>query len=102
MTDWAGIATVIAGLVTLVGAVSAAAIAVIKQMQAGQNAQAAQAAIAAEQQNRYLATRGAEPVTSISPPMGTGNGKVDAAVTSQLAAAPTSPTTAPAPPVPPA
>lgn len=89
---------IIGGLVTLVGSISAAAVAVIRAMQEGQNKLAAAAAITAEQQNRYLATRGAEPVTMLSPPMGTGDGSIDKAVTNQLANAPTSPTTVPVTP----
>lgn len=80
--------------ITLVPAV----VAILNALKAGQTQQAAAAAIAAEQQNRYLATRGAEPVTAQSPPMGTGDGRVDKAVTSQLAMAPTSPSTVPEPP----
>lgn len=104
MSDWSvqdwllffgAVATFIS--VTLVPAV----LAILNAMRNGQVAQAAQAAIAAEQQNRYLATRNAEPVTNVSPPMGTGDGRVDAAVASQLAAAPTSPSTVPTPPIPP-
>lgn len=84
---------IIAAVATLVGSVSAAAVAIITAMRTGQDRQAASAAIAAEQQNRYLATRGAEPVTMQSPPMGTGDGRIDKAVTQQLANAPTSPST---------
>lgn len=83
--------------VTLVPAV----LAILNALKAGQDKQAAAAAITAEQKNRELATRGAEPVTMQSPPMGTGDGRVDAAVANQLAAAPTSPSTVPpAPPTP--
>lgn len=81
-------------LVTTIGGV---AVMIIKAMREGSAVQAAAAAIAAEQQNRYLATRGAVPVTMQSPPQGTGDGRVDTAVTNQLAAAPTSPSTVPAP-----
>ncbi len=98
MTDWAGIATVVGALTVLVGAITTAALTIIKALRDGQTQNAASSAIAAEQKNRELVTRGAEPVTALSPPMGTGNGRVDAAVTTQLAAAPTSPTTASAPP----
>lgn len=89
-------AAFLAQLVALVTAVGL----ILKTMRDGQTKQAASGAIAAEQQNRYLATQGADPVTMQSPPMGTGDGKVDAAVTDQLAAAPTSPSTVPV--VPPA
>jgi hypothetical protein len=87
---------IIGGLVTLVGAISAAAVAIIKAQREGQDKQAAQAAIYAEQKNRELAVLGATPVTNQAPPMGTGDGRVDAQVTSQLASGPTSPGTVPA------
>lgn len=96
--DWAGIATAIGAVTVLVGAIVTGALTIIKAMRDGQTAQAAQAAITAEQKNRELATRGADPVTMQSPPMGTGNSKVDTAVSSQLANAPTSPSTVPVPP----
>lgn len=86
-----------------VAGVAAGIVLIIKAMREGQDKQAASAAIGIEQQNRYLATRGAEPVTMQSPPMGTGDGRIDKQVSNLLAMAPTSPSTvsepAPATPV---
>lgn len=66
--------------VTLVPAV----VTVVRELRANRNAQTAAAVVNATQQNRYLETRGAEPVTMSSPPTGTGSGGVDKAVTAIL------------------
>ncbi len=84
--------------VLLAGTVFPGVVLIIKEMREGRAERAAGFAIQAEQQNRYLATRGAEPVTMQSPPMGTGDGRIDKAVTNQLANAPTSPSTVPVAP----
>lgn len=75
----------IAQLILLIGAISAAVVAIIRELRANRNATSAAAAIGIEQQNRYLETRQAAPVTMQSPPNSTGDGGVDKAVTSLLA-----------------
>lgn len=100
LKDWLVLLGAVATFIT--ATVVPSAIAIINAIKNGQVKQVAAAAITAEQYNRYLATRGAEPVTAQSPPMGTGDGRVDKAVTSQLANAPTSPSTVPAAQEPPA
>lgn len=75
----------IAQLVLLIGAISTGVVAIIRELRANRNASSAAAAIQVEQQNRYLETRGAAPVTMQSPPNSTGTGGVDKAVTALLA-----------------
>lgn len=87
----------IAQLILLIGAIASGVALVIRELRASRNANSAASAIQIEQDNRYLETRGAAPVTMQSPPNSTGTGGVDKAVTSLLAnaapgAAPTGPT----------
>jgi len=88
-----------AAFLTQLGVVIAGIAALIQTIRGGQTKQAAAAAIGIAQQNRYLETRNALPVTNASPPVGTGNGKVDQAVQDllPLAAAVPPPVVLPAP-----